>query len=209
MLEMTMEIKKDGVLTREEGYELTKFYVEYFWATGKFYSLKNQYEMEDLVHEVYAKFLEKRLFEKYNQKITSKKYHVMNAVKNALIDMLRKYRETISLEKEDENGITLADKLEDSTDVEAQAIGTVGRNRILDQIPRTTDSKLVGNSPVLGTVNFSLWTIAFHLEQGYTTEDISKMFINPKSGRPVTKGRVQQLVQALREYVLDNIPIYG
>lgn len=209
MMKIEMEIKNDGVLTREEGFELTKFYVEYYWATGKFYSLKNQYELEDLVHEVYAKFLEKKLFEKYNSSITSKKYHVMNSVRTSLIDMLRKYREHISLDKEDELGITLAERIEDVEDVAANAIGSMGRDRIINSIPKETDSKLVGDSPLFGTVNFSLHTIAVHLEQGYSVEDISKMFINPRSGKPVTKGRVQQMVQTLREYVLDNIPIYG
>ena len=209
MMKIEMEIREDAVLTREEGYELTKFYVEYYWATGKFYSLKNQYELEDLVHEIYAKFLEKKLFEKYNSSITSKKYHVMNSVRNSLIDMLRKYREFVSLDKEDEMGITLVERIESEEDMQAYVIGDVRRNQILDRIPKDTDSKLVGISPVFGKVNFSLWTIAVHLEQGFTVEEISKMFINERSGKPVTKGRVQQMVQALREYVLDNIPIYG
>lgn len=205
---INIEVKKDNVLTREEGYELTKCYVEYYWATGKFYSLKNQYELEDLVHEIYAKFLEKKLFEKYNSEITSKKYHVMNSVRTSLIDMLRKYRESLSLDKEDENGITLGEKIKSNEDVSKEALGEVCREDILNRIPKDTDSKLVGNSPIFGVVNFSLWTIAVHLEKGYSVEDISKMFINQRSGKPVTKGRVQQLVQELREYVLDNIRIY-
>lgn len=207
---LSVEIKQDGVLTREEGYELTKFYVEYFWRINKFYSLKNRWTCEDLVSEIYVKFLEKRLFEKYDASITSKKYHVMNSVRTSLIDLLRKYHDESSFDKEDEQGLTLADKLE-ATDnsVEDVAVGNVLRDKIFEKLPKETRSKIIGNSPIFGKVNFSLYWVAAHLERGYSISDLTKVYTNINSGRPVTKGRVQQVVQDLRDFILDNFVIYG
>ena len=69
----------ESTISLEEGYEITKKYVEYFWYTNKFYSLKNVYELEDITQELFCKFLEKGLFA-ITPKITSKKYHI-NSVK--------------------------------------------------------------------------------------------------------------------------------
>lgn len=198
-------MENENVITREEGYDLTSQYVSYFWNTGKFYSLKNQYEVEDLVMEIYAKFLEKGFFEKYSKKVTSKKYFVMTAVKNSLIDMLRKYREVVSLDKEDESGLTLADKIESIENLEDTVEGKVHRDSLFSYLPKETDSKLVGKSPVLGTVNFSLWVIAYHLELGYSVKDISGMFFNKNSGKYVTAGHVYQAVYKIREILKSQL----
>ena len=92
-------MEEKDVISKEEGYELVKRYVHYFWVTGKFYSLKNDREEIDIVDDIYCKFLSKHLFEKYDSSITSKKYFVMIPVKRTMSDMLRKYRYLVSLDK--------------------------------------------------------------------------------------------------------------
>ena len=41
----------------------------------------------------------------------------------------------------------------------------------------------------------------------YSVKEIAGMFINPASNKPITTGRVHQLIKEMREYVLDNIVI--
>ena len=203
-----MKEQNTATISLEEGYELTKQYVEYFWYTNKFYSLKRAYELEDILHDIYLKFMTKNFFEKYNPAITSKKYHVMNGVKTSMIDMLRKYRETKSLDEPNEDGLTLGDLLSDGVDVQREVSGQVEHDRILSLLPDTTASKLVGNSPLMGKVNISMRVIAIHLENGFSVKEIAQMYVNEKSGKPVTEGRVHQLIKEMREYILDNVPLY-
>lgn len=213
------EIKNDTEFTLEEGYDLTDFYVRYYWATNKFYSLKNQFEVEDVVHDLYIKFIERNLFGKYNNKITSKKYYVMNAVRNGMIDMLRKYRETISLEQKlTEDGMCLMDVIPDETDTEHDVIERIDREAsyhaekrqfILDSLPDTTDSKIVGFSPLMNCeVNISYRVLALHLEVGYTVKMLAEMYRNPKTGNPITQGNVSKHIANMREFLLDTVPLY-
>ena len=216
MLEVRIEdIKNELPLTREEGYVLTQNYVRYFWRTNKFYSLKNVYEEEDIVDEIYCKFLAKSFFEKYNNKITSKKYHVMNGVRTSMIDMLRKYRDVSSLEEEIGDGLTRADMIKDDYDLEEQAIFEASkedsdweRNRILLSLPDKTASKILGYSELLGKeVNISYRMLALHLEAGYTVKRLAEMYKNPKTGNSITQGNVSKHIANMREYILDNVVI--
>lgn len=205
------------ILTAEEGYELVCFYTKYYWNTNRFFALKNCYELEDLISELFLKFLEKKFFEKYNSSITSKKYHVMNGVRTSLIDMSRKKssfvnNESSILDAENEEGLTMANLvLDETSDVEREIIkresfekGVVIRNQIIESISDNTDSKLVGNSPIMGEVKMTLRVIAIHLEQGYSPKQIAEMFVNPKSGKPVTTGRINQLIKSLREFLIEE-----
>lgn len=214
MFEIKIEsIKNDTELTAEEGYVLTQHYVRYFWRTNKFYSLKNVYEEEDVVSEIYCKFLEKGFFDKYNQKITSKKYFVMNSVRTSMIDMLRKYRDVSSLEEEVGDGLTRMDMIQDDYDLEEQAIFEADReshawerNRILMSLPDTTASKIVGYSELLGKeINISYRMLALHLEAGYTVKRLAEMYKNPKSGKSITQGNVSKHIANMREWLLDNV----
>ena len=195
-------------LTQEEGYELTKFYVNYFWRTNKFYSLKNQYDEEDIVSIIYIKFLEHNHFEKYNNRITSKKYHIMNGVRTSMIDLLRKYREVVYLDKENEEGSTLKETIVGPQDLEVEAISSFKREEILDKLPETTNSKIEGFSPLLKkTVNISYRMLALHLEAGYKASDLAKFYKNPSSGENVSEGSISRYIRDMREFVLDNIVI--
>lgn len=217
MYEMNInEIDNSTPLTQEEGFFLTQHYVRYFWRVNKFYSLKNVYEEEDITMEIYCKFLEKGFFEKYDNTKTSKKYHVMNSVRTSMIDMLRKYRDMVSLEEEiGEDGLTRMDMLKDDYNLEEQALFEASkedaeweRNRILLSLPDTTKSKIVGFSELLKKeVNISYRMLAIHLEAGYTVKQLAEMYKNPKSGKSITSGNVSKHIANMREFILDNVVI--
>ena len=193
--ERTVQTEEEMVLSREEGYELTENYVKYFWYANKFYSLKNTYELEDIVHEIYCKFLDKKFFEKYNYKITSKKYHVMNGVRTSMIDMLRKYRDVYSLDAPNEMDLTLGDLMTDNTNIAQDVVHSTERDRIIESLPDISNSKLIGYSDLLGECVLSYRAIVLHLEAGYAVKEIADMFINPASGRPITTGRIPPINQ--------------
>lgn len=202
------ELTNETQLTQEEGYELTKFYVNYFWRTNKFYSLKNQYDEEDIVSIIYIKFMEHNHFAKYNPNITSKKYHIMNGVRTSMIDLLRKYREVVYLDKENEEGSTLMETIESPQNIEVEAISSFKRDDILNALPESTNSKITGFSPLLKReVNISYRILALHLEAGYKASDLAKFYKNPTSGENVSEGSISRYIREMREYVLDNIVV--
>lgn len=185
-------------LSMEEGYELTKNYVRYFWRVKKFYSLERDYDLEDIVHELFATFLRRGLFDKYNASISSKKYHVMNAVRNGMIDLLRKQKEQYYLDQPDDEGIPLMEKMESSEDLQGEVIAEDYRNELIEHLPEETGSEVEGFSPVLGHCRMSLRVVAIHLEMGYKPKEISLFFINPRSDREVSVGRIYQLIKEIR-----------
>ena len=200
-------ITNDTELTLEEGYELTKFYVHYFWITNKYYSLKNRYEEEDVVNEVYLKFLRLNHFAKYNPFITSKKYHIMNGVRTSMIDLLRKQREEISLDQEVDDGFSLMETIEDEgLTTEKRSLGFQRREEILEQLPLETRSKIKGYSPLFHReVNISYRVLALHLEAGYSVKQIAQIYKNPRTGESISEASVSKYIGDLREYVLDNV----
>lgn len=208
-------LDRETAISKEEGWFLTDFYVRSFWRAGKFYSLNRRFDVEDIISEIYVKFLDKNFFEKYNPKTTSKKYFVMVAVRNSMIDMLRKLRETASLNAENEEGLTLMETMESDINVEDEAIFNSQREysekrrlEILMQLPDETKSVLRGYSLLVGReIAPTYRMLALHLEAGYKVKDIAEMFINPKSGKPVTQGNISSHIKKMREFVLDNVVI--
>lgn len=197
--------RDDGVIGDIEGYELTKFYVTYFWF-NKFHTLRHNYELEDLVNELCLKFIEKNLFKKYNSQITSKKYHVMISVRRSLIDILRKQRKEVSLEQcltEDEDDFSLMSVLDSGVDVNLEVVGRQVRDDIIAILPDYTNSKLEGNSPLLGKCGFTLRNIALHLEQGYGAKEIAEFYYNPRSGRHTTTSNVLKMIRTIRQICVD------
>lgn len=203
---MTKKINEVNLgITVEEGYELTKTYVEYFWRVNKFYSLKNTHEIDDVVSELIIKFLSKGFFEKYNPEVTSKKYYVMVGVKTSMIDLLRKHRDVYSIDKEDENGLTMMDRLASEENLEEIISGDDFCREIIESLPNETRSKVVGHSPFQGEVKMTHRVIAEHLLAGYSIKEIASMFINPSNNKPVTSGSISKIVKEIREMVADGM----
>ena len=101
-----------------------------------------------------------------------------------MIDMLRKYRDTYSLDVETEDGFSLYSVLEDE-ELDVNPLRVRLPDQIIESLPDTTNSKLHGVSPLMGEVNLSMRVIAIHLENGYSVKEISQMYYNEKSGRHV------------------------
>lgn len=205
--ELESRTYEEGIISNEEGFLLTYKYVSYFYNSKKFYSLNNSYDLEDLVQEIYCKFLAKNLFSKYNSSITSKKYHIMNSVKNSLIDMLRKYRETVSLDKklqDDEDG-SLYTVLSTNEDVEGSVIESNFISELLESLSDETNSKVIGYTPLMGEVKMTERCIGMHLVNGYTVTEMSEWFINPNNKKPVSKSSISSIVKKVRENLSINL----
>lgn len=99
----------------QEDYSQIALYVNYFARKWPF--LVRFQDQEDLVQTVCVKFLRFNHMEKFNSKITSRKYHIMNGVKTTMIDMIRREknrREEINLEvpiSSEEGSVTLLDTI--------------------------------------------------------------------------------------------------
>lgn len=201
---MTSTVETKGeVLTREEGYELTKGYATYFFH-GKYSLLKrSRMDVEDVISTIYVHFLEKGLFEKYNSEVTSKKYFVMKSVENRMIDMCRTLHPTVLLstpigESKDGEELELGDIIE-GRDEEELVISLLDRDALLEKLPDTTNSKVRGNSPIRGEVAMTLREIAIHLASGYTVQEIAAIYINPYNGYAVSESRIRSFIKEIRE----------
>lgn len=192
------------VLSNEEGWMLTYKYVSHFYRTSQFSRLQGGFQLEDLVSEIYAKFLAKDLFAKYNPSVTTKKYHVMLSVKRSLIDISRKYREAFSLDKEVEEGTDFYNIMPSDEDIEVNVIDDEFTNLILDSLSDTTASKVKGNSPLLGEVEMTERTILYHLIKGYRVGEIAEFFINPKNGKPVSSSSISRIAREAKENAKIN-----
>lgn len=202
-----------NVLTYEEAYELVGFYVSKFW--DKFYTLARDYDQEDVVQEIFAKFVAKGYIAKYNSQVTSKKYFIMNGVRTSMIDMVRKQRQMAYLDQPDQEGLTLGEKLPESNiygiqpaSVEDKVVSGSYVLSLINKLPSTTDSKVPGYSPILGECNMSLRNIAIHLMYGYEPKEIAAMYINPRSNKPVSSGRIHQLIAQIKKILSQYMDEY-
>lgn len=199
------------VMTREEGYYLVIESVNRYWFGKKYYSLEGYYTREDIINEIYCKFLAKGLFEKYDSSIVTKEYFIAVPVERCFIDMLRKEQSgkrknvhmPVSLQQEvNEDGITLGEILASDFNTEEAVLSEMRKEDIINSFSDTTKSKAVGISPYRGEVKMTMRVIAEHLNYGMSISEIAKMFTNPDTGSQYTYGRMQQIVTRMRQEIL-------
>lgn len=195
---------EEGSLSREEGWMLTYQYVNYYFNSSQFTRLRGGFQVEDLISEIYAKFLAKGFFEKYSSDVTSKKYYVMNSVYRSLIDISRKYREQFSLDKESEEGTDFYNVTPSEENVETDVVTSEITSAILESLSDETNSKVVGHSPLLGEVKMTERVIFHHLMNGYRVGEIAEMFINPKNNKPVSSSSISRIVKEAKENAKIN-----
>lgn len=194
-------------ISAEEGFELVGRYVEYFWKERCFSArLKYEYDMEDVVSEVYVKLLEKRYFEKWDKHKASKKYYVSLAVKRKLIDIWRGHRERISLNEEDDEGISLLDKLKSDIDT----VDEVVKSRLKDMLYQLPESRqagkvIMGSTPVLGKCKLSMKSVAVHMAMGYNGREISEWFDSPYREGSVSPPTIYNIRDKIEEYLKEKI----
>lgn len=180
-------------------------YVRYFYRSGKFYSLAKTHDEEDLVQEICLKWLENGYLKKFCPEVTSVPYFIMVGVRNYFIDTLRKQRLTVSLDSQDEDGFCLADVIPDDEDPIEMMMEQTRLEELLEELPDETNSKIIVISP-LGEHKATLRFLARLLLEGYSQAECRKFFLNPKSMKPVTSGRISQMVNEIKEiYILCGL----
>lgn len=183
-----------------EIYEMITGYVNYFCMTMP--DLVKFNEKEDLVQDVVVKFIRHDHIAKYNPEITSMKYHVMNAVKNTLIDILRKekYRRT---EVELDRPITSGDEGEALTLADTVASNDKGAEDLLylaemmkDLSDRSKEWGPEMDIPFLGKAKKSAYNVYLLVILGFKKNEISEMF-------GFTGGRVSQLFKEAESTMIE------
>lgn len=201
-------------LTPEELLELGLEYIKIgcsnIFIKDKYFSLKNDYTLDDLVNYVFVCYYKKdangkNMFEKWNPEITSFKYHIIRSIETKFIDLLRKQTsgnksQNISLEEEIGEGITVADTL-GVCDTEEIVESREARNSIIKALPNEANH-MEGESPLTGKGYLTLRVLALHLEYGYTKEEIGKFFFY--KGRTISASTVDKYTRELRTYMVEN-----
>lgn len=212
MKSYSYEPKDTRVLTKEDMYQLTGLYVTKFYFDGSYPTLQRIYstgELEDLIHEVYAKLLQLKLHEKFNPEVTSAKYHVYNAVRTKLIDILRKYREHLSMDKENEQGSTFGDMIESHEYMEEQTVGSTVYQSILEILSDETNSKVVGVHPrTHKAIKFTQRQVAILLGEGYKIKDISAMYTNPDNGKSITSSSISRIKEQIQSVLVQHTELF-
>lgn len=181
-------------VTFEEAYPLIEKYARYFYRSGKFYSLQWQFEEGDMVQEVSLKFLTNGYLGMYKEETTSLAYFIMTGVKHFFIDCLRKQKDVVSLDKEDEEGMSLMDRIVAPGE---NLMDGVVYEELLEELPDETNSRIIITTPEGGQA--TLRNIARHLAMGYTQAELRKYMINPNNNKPISSGRLSQYVKEIRE----------
>lgn len=183
----------------EEAVPLITKYVNYFFRSGKFYTLAASYECEDLVQEVCLKWLTNGYLDMFSPKVTSKPYFIMSGVKNFMVDKLRSQKLCLSLDAEDKDtGLTLGERIEDHSGSIEHGIEAMMLEELLEELPDETESKIIVISP-LGEGKATLRFLARLLAAGYSQAECRRFFLNPKTHQPVTSGRISQMVNEIRD----------
>lgn len=181
-----------------EAYPLIAKYAGYFFYSGKFYSIRNTHDVDDMIQEICVKWIENGYLTRYSPEVTSKQYFIMSGVKNFFIDTLRKQRNVVSLDSQNEDGFSLADVLADQSHPMEDLEELDALNRLLEELPDETNSRIVVISP-LGEGKATLRMLARLLVAGYSQSECCKFFLNPKTMKPVTSGRISQMVEEIRD----------
>lgn len=188
-------------ITFEEAYPIIEKYVNFFYRSGKFYSIAYQYDEGDVTQSLCVKWLENKYLDRYDENITSVNYFIMTGVKHYFIDLLRAQRLTVSLdEPHGEDGLTLVDIIPDNSNFIDEVEGKIMYDELLAKLSDETNSKIRVITP-MGEFKATMRTFFMLLMQGYTQAEITQFCKNPKSGKPITSGRVTQYVKELREEI--------
>lgn len=166
----------------EEGYHLVREYVNYYYRE-RYYSLKRDYEIEDIVHEVYLTLRRRKYFSKYDSKkgAKSKKFYIALAVKRCMIDMLKTQKEKCySLEKELEDRPKLKNRIIAEEVIEDVQKQTSILNIIKELKNNKTRKGIKGITPLLGECELSKYSVGVHLAYGYEPKEIAEFFESPK-----------------------------
>jgi len=183
-----------------KAYEAIQCYAKFFFNSPSFYSLRAQYGVEDLVQAITVKFLTNGYIDRWNPEKASISTYICGAVRNFFVDCLTAQKLHISLDIDDEEGVSLKDIIPDPDP--ATIISVCAVEQILANLPDVSRSVARLHSP-LGIFKLSLRSLAIHFHHGYTQAEIASYCVNTSTGGTVSIGRISQLVGELREHLKD------
>jgi len=184
----------------DEAYKAIQHYARFFFTSPSFYSLKEQYDVEDMVQAIVVRFLTNGYIDRFDPEKANLGTYIGGAVRNFFVDTVKAQKRAFSLDAENDEGLALCDVLPD-TDPET-IIDVCSLDQLLANLPDASRSVAKIVSP-LGTFPLSLRSLAIHLHHGYTQSEISSYCVNTKTGNTVSVCRISQIVGELREHIED------
>jgi len=191
------------LLSKEEGFEIVEDFVSKMYYSERFSYLRKITELEDLVHDTYLHFLEKKAFKKFDpdpaSNTKSKKYYLYVLTRNFITDYLRTHQQkTVSLDKElnkndAEKGLSLMKQLKAKVCLEANLFREDLLNKLTEE---KIETKATGDSPILGECELNLKTIAIHLDAGYKPKEITEFF--KYEDRNISLSRIYQHINNVK-----------
>lgn len=184
-------------LTADEAYALVGFYVKRVF--NSFSYIKMNCTVEDAIQDVSLKLIRLNMLNKYDASVTSKKYFIARSVQTTLISINDYYKRrfTYSLDYEidssDDNETTLLDLIPGSFSPEAE------HNNLLDFLPTNVINPVVAST--IEGVDFSYNHLARLLGAGYIPQEIANLFINTKTGLPITSSTVNRAIRMMRDLI--------
>ena len=187
---LTLEFD-ESVLSKEEAYLIVFDSVSYMYSSGQFISLNKNYELDDLVQEVYLTLLRRDALNKFDSSKSQKRTYITRLSRNVLIDMLRTLKEATTFsevftESEDDNTKLIDSLLVDEKDFVSNLLHM---NTTKDFLLNLDNKKgtLEGINPF--TKKKTILTkrlLAEMLLFGYSIKEIQSFFINKKTNKPPT-----------------------
>ena len=200
---LTLEFD-ESVLSKEEAYLIVFDSVSYMYSSGQFISLNKNYELDDLVQEVYLTLLRRDALNKFDSSKSQKRTYITRLSRNVLIDMLRTLKEATTFsevftESEDDNTKLIDSLLVDEKDFVSNLLHM---NTTKDFLLNLDNKKgtLEGINPF--TKKKAILTkrlLAEMLLFGYSIKEIQAFFINKKTNEPPTLTPLYTLAKTINK----------
>ena len=194
----------ESVLSKEEAYLIVFDSVSYMYSSGQFISLNKNYELDDLVQEVYLTLLRRDALNKFDSSKSQKRTYITRLSRNVLIDMLRTLKEATTFsevftESEDDNTKLIDSLLVDEKDFVSNLLHM---NTTKDFLLNLDNKKgtLEGINPF--TKKKAILTkrlLAEMLLFGYSIKEIQSFFINKKTNKPPTLAPLYTLAKTINK----------
>lgn len=204
----------DATISMEEGYLLVHNSLKYFYHSGRYSFLTQNFSFEDLLDDIFETCIRRELFKRFvlsedfisgKTQNNGKKAYVKLSVQRMLLDMnnYRRTKVTISadanIEGDEENENLYNTLMDNSINISEEVTTRLDVQGILDGLD---DSKgnAEGYSPILGFSKLNHKTAMLHILEGYTVTEISNIYKNPSTGKNVAKTYVSRLLKESRKY---------
>ena len=204
----------DEVISMEEGYMLVYKSLKYLLNTGRYSFLTSNFDFEDILDDVFATCIKRDLFNRFelsegfkNGEVSNngKKAYVKTAVTRMLLDMTN-YRRTkmnisadATVDNEEENANLYNTLKDEKVNISEEVIAKIEVEKVLNALDGSKGNA-EGYSPLLGFSKLNDKNVMLHVLNGYTVTEISNIYKNPKTGKPVAKTYISRVIKDCRKY---------